>query len=191
MNELWTIFIGMALVNNIVLVQFLGLCPFFGVSKRLNTAVGMGLLVTLIMLVMAAAGWLIDNYILAPLHTGYLNIMAYVLVIAGLVKLVDTYLKRVNRSLYSSLGIYLALVTTNCAVLGIALLNNDFGYSFMQSLVSALGAGLGFTLVLVVMSGIRQRLELADCPRSLKGLPLAFISAGLLALALYGLTGTV
>jgi electron transport complex protein RnfA len=191
MNELWTIFIGMALVNNIVLVQFLGLCPFFGVSKRLNTVAGIGLLVTLIMLVVAAAGWLIDNYILAPLHAGYLNIMAYVLVIAGLVKLVDTYLKHVNRSLYSSLGIYLALVTTNCAVLGIALLNNDAGYSFVQSLVSALGAGLGFTLVLVVMSGIRQRLELADCPRSLKGLPLAFISAGLLSLALYGLTGIV
>jgi electron transport complex protein RnfA len=191
MNELWTIFIGMALVNNIVLVQFLGLCPFFGVSRRLNTAAGMGLLVTLIMLLVAAAGWLIDSYILAPLNAEYLNIMAYVLVIAGLVKLVDIYLKRINRNLYSSLGIYLALVTTNCAVLGIVLLNNDAGYSLVQSLVSALGAGLGFALVLVVMSGIRQRLDLADCPRSLKGLPLAFIAAGLLVLALYGFTGIV
>jgi electron transport complex protein RnfA len=191
MNELWSIFIGMALVNNIVLVKFLGLCPFFGVSKRLGTAAGMGVLVTLVMLVAAAAGWLIDSYILQPPGAGYLNIIMYVLVIAALVQAVNVLLKRTSRGLYDALGVYLALITTNCAVLGIVLINNNSGYSLVESLVSALGAGLGFGLVLVVMSAIRERLELADCPRSLKGLPIAFIAAALLVLAFYGLTGMI
>jgi electron transport complex protein RnfA len=191
MNELWSIFIGMALVNNIVLVKFLGLCPFFGVSKRLGTAAAMGVLVTLVMLAAAAAGWLIDSYILQPLGAGYLNIIMYVLVIAALVQTVNVLLKRTSRGLYDALGVYLALITTNCAVLGIVLINNNSGYSLVESLVSALGAGLGFGLVLVVMSAIRERLELADCPRSLKGLPIAFIAAALLVLAFYGFTGMI
>jgi len=191
MSELWTIFIGMALINNIILVQFLGLCPFFGVSRKLNVAFNMGIIVTAVMLVASAAGWLIDNYVLAPLNAEYLYIIMYILVIASLVQIIDIFLKRTNRNLYNAFGIYLALIVTNCAVLGIILINNEEGYSFIESLVAALGAGIGFTLVLAIMSAIRERLELADCPRAIKGLPIAFITAALLVLAFYGFTGMI
>lgn len=191
MSELWSIFIGMALINNIILVQFLGLCPFFGVSKKLNAAVSMGVLVTLVMLVASAAAWLIDHYVLAPLNADYLYIVMYILVIASLVQIIDIFLKRTNFKLYNTFGIYLALITTNCAVLGIMLINNEEGYSFIESLVAALGAGIGFTLVLAIMSGIRERLELADCPRAIKGLPTAFITGALMVLAFYGFTGMI
>ncbi|HEX78739.1 MAG TPA: electron transport complex subunit RsxA [Dehalococcoidia bacterium] len=191
MGELWSIFIGMALINNIILVKFLGLCPFFGISKKLGIAVNMGVLVTAVMLVASVAGWLIDNYVLAPLNAEYLNIIMYILVIATLVQMIEVFLKRTNYSLYNSFGIYLALIVTNCAVLGIILISNDEGYSFIESLIAALGAGIGFTLVLAIMSGIRERLELADCPRALKGLPIAFITGALLVMAFYGFTGIV
>ena len=191
MGELFSIFIGMALINNIILVKFLGLCPFFGVSKKLGVAVNMGVLVTLVMFVASAAGWLIDNYILAPLNAENLNIIMYILVIASLVQIIDLFLKRTNYDLYKAFGVYLALITTNCAVLGIILINNSEGYSFIESLVAALGGGLGFTLVLAIMSGIRERLELADCPRAIKGLPIAFITAALLVMAFYGFSGMI
>ena len=191
MSEFFSIFISMALINNIILVKFLGLCPFFGVSKKLGVAVNMGVLVTLVMFITSAAGWLIDNYILAPLNAEYLNIIMYILVIASLVQIVDLFLKRTNYDLYKAFGVYLALITTNCAVLGIILINNSEGYSFIESLVAALGAGTGFTLVLAIMSGIRERLELADCPRAIKGLPIAFITAALLVMAFYGFSGMI
>jgi electron transport complex protein RnfA len=128
-------------------------------------------------------------YILIPLSVGYMNIIMYILVIASMVQILDIFLKRTNQYLYSSFGIYLALLTTNCAVMGIVLINENEGYSFIQSLVAALGGGIGFTLVLAIMSGIRERLELADCPRALKGLPITFITAALMVLAFYGFTG--
>ena len=181
----------MALINNLILVKFLGLCPFFGVSKKLSSAVSMGVLVTLVMFVASAAGWLINNYILIPFNVEYMNIIMYILVIASLVQIIDIFLKRTNHVLYNAFGVYLALITTNCAVLGIVLINENEGYSFIESLVAALGGGIGFTLVLVIMSGIRERLELADCPRAIKGLPITFITAALLVLAFYGFIGII
>ena len=189
MSELVSIFIGMALVNNLILVKFLGLCPFFGVSKKLSNAVGMGVAVSLVMFIASAAAWLINNYILIPLNAEYMNIIIYILVIASLVQITELFIKRTNYTLYNALGIYLALITTNCAVLGIVLINEEEGYSFIESMVAALGAGIGFTFVLAIMSGIRERLELADCPKALKGLPIAFITATLLGLAFYGFSG--
>jgi Na+-translocating ferredoxin:NAD+ oxidoreductase subunit A len=189
MSGLLSIFVSMALINNLILVKFLGLCPFFGVSKKMSVAASMGLTVSGVMFIASAAGWLIDHFILIPLNVEYMNIIAYVLVIATLVQLLDIFIKRTNQQLYNSFGIYLALLVTNCAVMGIVLINEQEAYSFIQSLVAALGAGAGFTLVLVIMSGIRERLELNDVPKSMKGLPVAFIAAALLVLAFYGFTG--
>ncbi len=191
MSELISIFIGMALVNNLILVQFLGLCPFFGVSKKLSSAFGMGVAVSFVMFIASAAAWLINNYILIPLNAEYMNIIMYILVIASLVQITELFIKRTNYTLYNAFGIYLALMTTNCAVLGIVLINESEGYSFLESMVAALGAGIGFTFVLAIMSGIRERLELADCPKALKGLPIAFITATLLGLAFYGFSGMI
>jgi len=191
MNELLSIFVGMALVNNLILVKFLGLCPFFGVSKKLRSAVSMGGAVTFVMVIASAATWLINNYILIPLNAEYMNIIMYVLVIASLVQITELFIKRTNYALYNAFGIYLALITTNCAVLGIILINASEGYSFLESMVAALGGGIGFTFVLAVMSGIRERLELADCPKALRGLPIVFITATLLGLAFYGFTGMI
>jgi electron transport complex protein RnfA len=189
MSELVSIFIGMALVNNLILVKFLGLCPFFGVSKKLSSAVGMGVAVSFVMFIASTAAWLINNYILIPLNAEYMNIILYILVIASLVQIIELFIKRTNYTLYNAFGIYLALITTNCAVLGIVLINEEEGYSFIESMVAALGAGIGFTFVLSIMSGIRERLDLADCPKALKGLPIAFITAALLGLAFYGFSG--
>jgi electron transport complex protein RnfA len=191
MSELFSIFIGMALVNNLILVKFLGLCPFFGVSKKLSSAVGMGVAVSFVMFIASTAAWLINNYILIPLNAEYMNIILYILVIASLVQIIELFIKRTNYTLYNAFGIYLALITTNCAVLGIVLINEEEGYSFIESMVAALGAGIGFTFVLAIMSGIRERLDLADCPKAFKGLPIAFITATLLGLAFYGFSGMI
>jgi len=190
-SELLLIFVGMALVNNLVLVQFLGLCPFFGLSKKLTSAVSMGVAVTFVMFIASAATWLINNYILIPINAGYMNIIIYILVIASLVQITELFIKRTNYTLYNAFGIYLALITTNCAVLGIVLINESEGYSFLESIVAALGGGIGFTFVLAIMSGIRERLELADCPKAVKGLPIALITAALLGLAFYGFSGVI
>ena len=189
MSELFSIFIGMALVNNLILVKFLGLCPFFGTTRKVSSAVGMGVVVSFLMFMASAATWLITNYILVPLNADRFSIVMYVLVVVFLVQITDVFIKKTNHALYNSLGIYLVLITTNCAVLGIILINNDEGYSFIESLVAALGAGIGFTLVLAIMSGIRERLEFSDCPATMKGLPIVFITATLLGLVFYGFTG--
>ncbi|MBA7541004.1 Na(+)-translocating ferredoxin:NAD(+) oxidoreductase complex subunit A [subsurface metagenome] len=186
-----TIFIVMAIVNNIVLSRFLGLCPFFGVSKKLSNAFSMGIAVTLVMLIASVSTSVIYNYILVPYKVEFMNIVMYIMVIASLVQIVELAIKRTNIILYNALGIYLPLITTNCAVLGIALINSAENYSILESTVSALGAGIGFTLVLIIMSGIREKLELADCPKSMRGLPVAFITAALLALAFVGFSGLV
>jgi len=188
-NNLFTIFIVMALVNNIVLSKFLGLCPFFGVSKKLSNAVSMGMAVILVMFISSITTSVIYNYLLVPFNVEFMQIVLYILVIAALVQIVELAIKRTNIILYNSLGIYLPLITTNCAVLGITLINSAENYTLLESIVSALGAGIGFTLVLIIMSGIREKLDLAETPASMKGLPIAFITASLLALAFMGFNG--
>ena len=189
MTNLITIFIVMAIINNIVLSQFLGLCPFFGVSKKLSNAVSMGMAVTLVMLISSVVTSVIYNYIVVPFDIEFMQIVLYILVIASLVQIVELAIKRTNISLYNSLGIYLPLITTNCAVLGVTLINSAENYTILESTASALGGGIGFTLVLIIMSGIREKLDLADTPKSMKGLPIAFITAALLALAFMGFNG--
>jgi electron transport complex protein RnfA len=179
----------MAVINNLVLSKFLGLCPFFGVSKKLTNAISMGAAVTLVMLVASLSTSVIYNYILIPFNVEFMNIIIYILVIASLVQIVELTIRRTNIALYNALGIYLPLITTNCAVLGITLINAKEGYSIIESMVSALGAGIGFTLMLIIMSGIREKLEVSDCPKSMRGLPIAFITAALLALAFLGFSG--
>lgn len=189
MNEVISIFVGMALINNFILVRFLGLCPFFGVSRKLSTAVSMGAAVTFVMVIASAAIWLITNYILIPFNVEYMNIVVYVLVIVSLVPIVELFIMRTNYTVYKSFGIYLPLITINCAVLGIILINAKEAFSFLESVVAAMGAGIGFTFVLAIMSAIRERLDLADCPKAIKGLPVAFITAALLGLAFSGFAG--
>ena len=191
MTELISIFVGMALINNFILVKFLGLCPFFGVSKKLSSAVSMGAAVTFVMLVASMVTWIITRYILIPFEVEFMRIVIYILVIASLVQIIELFVMRTNYALYNAFGIYLALITTNCAVLGITILNYNEAYSFLESIVAALGAGIGFTLVLAIMSGIRERLEMADSPKSMKGLPIAFITAMLLGLAFSGFGGII
>lgn len=189
MSELFSIFIGLALINNIVLVQFLGLCPVFGVSKKLGAAVNMGLAITLVIFVSSALAWLANNYILIPLKAEYLHLIVYLLIIGSMVQILELILKRTNERLYKSFGIYLALIATNCAIIGVLLLNAEKSYNFVESMIAAIGAGAGFTLVMALMSGIREKLELSNIPEAMKGLPVIFITAALLALAFGGFAG--
>ena len=188
-GSLLVILIGGLLVNNFVLSQFLGICPFLGVSKKLRSAVGMSLAVIFVMLMASAATWPIYTYLLVPNDLAYLQTIAFILIIAALVQLVEIALKRFIPPLYKSLGIYLPLITTNCAVLGVTILNIDSGYGFVQSLVNALGAGLGFMLAMVMFAGVRERLESADIPSGLKGLPITLISASLVSVSFLGFQG--
>ncbi len=188
-TSLFAILIGGLLVNNFVLSQFLGICPFLGVSKKLNSAVGMSLAVIFVMLMATAATWPIYNLLLVPRDLGYLQTIVFILIIAALVQLVEIALKRFLPPLYISLGIYLPLITTNCAVLGVTILNIDKGYDFGQSLVNALGAGLGFLLAMVMFAGVRERLESAEIPAGLKGLPITLVAASLVSMSFLGFQG--
>jgi len=188
-NELFLIFIKMLLINNIVLTMYLGLCPFFGVSKKLSPALSMGAAVTLVMAIASVATWFINHHVLIPFDVEYMQIVVYILVIASLVQMVEMSIKRTNLTLYNALGIYLPLITTNCAVLGVTFINTKEGYTLLESIVCSLGAGIGFALVLTLMSGIREKLELADCPTSMRGLPIAYIAAMLLALTFFAFGG--
>lgn len=188
-TSLFAILIGGLLVNNFVLSQFLGICPFLGVSKKLQPAVGMSLAVIFVMLMATAATWPIYNLLLEPHSLGYLQTIVFILIIAALVQLVEIALKRYVKPLYNSLGIYLPLITTNCAVLGVTILNIDKGYTFVQSLVNALGAGAGFLLAMVMFAGVRERLESADIPHGLKGLPITLVAASLVSLSFLGFQG--
>jgi len=188
-NESVVIFIGMALINNIVLVRYLGLCPFFGVSKKLGPALSMGMATTFVMFIASVVTWPINQYILIPRDVKYMEIIIFILVIASLVQMIELFIKRTSATLYNALGIYLALITTNCAVFYLTLWNSLYEYSFLEIIASSLGAGIGFTLALVLMSGIRERLDIADCPKSMRGLPIAFITAMMLSLALLGFGG--
>ena len=181
----------MALVNNMILAKFLGLCPFFGVSKKTKSAASMGLAVLLVMLVASAVTWPIYYYILVPYGVEVMKTVIFILVIASLVQIIEMAIKRTNLTLYNALGIYLPLITTNCAVLGITFINVDRTYTFWESIFAAGGAGTGFLLVLLIMSGIRERLDLADTPLAFKGTPIAFITAMLLGLSFLAFKGMV
>ena len=191
MDNLFAIFISMALINNLVLSKFLGLCPFFGVSKKLSNAVSMGLAVIVVMTAASIVSWIIYFQILIPFSIDYMSTVIFILVIASLVQILELTIKRTNASLYNALGIYLPLITTNCAVLGITFINVRAEYNFIETIVSALGAGVGFTLVLAIMSGIRERLDIADVPESFKGIPVAFLVAMMLGICFIAFSGTV
>ena len=189
-KELVLILMGGILVNNYVLQQFLGICPFLGVSKKVNQAAGMGIAVTFVMLVATAATWPIYYYILAPKYE-YLQIIVFILVIASLVQFVEVILKRFIPSLHKSLGVYLPLITTNCAVLGVTINNITTGYNFVESMISSLGVGLGFLLAMVLFAGVRSRIENCPSPKCFKGIPITLIAASIVALAFFGFEGVV
>jgi len=185
------IFISAVLVNNFVLSRFLGICPFFGVSKQLETAIGMSMAVTFVMTVAGIVTWIIQYTILNPFSLSYLQTIVFILVIAALVQLVEMVIEKTSPALYASLGIFLPLITTNCAILGAALLNIQFQYNFIQMLVFTIGSSVGFGLALILFAGIRERVDLSDVPKYFRGLPVAFITAGILALAFMGFSGLV
>ena len=188
-TSLLAIALGAILTNNFILVKFLGICPFMGVSKKTDTALGMGVAVTFVMALASMVTWAVDHYILTPLDLGYMQTAAFILIIAAIVQVVEMFLKKSVPTLYQALGIYLPLITTNCAVLGVALLNIQEHYNFLGSLVYGFTGGLGFILAIVLFSAVRQRVEEAECPESFQGFPIALISAGLLALAFMGFSG--
>lgn len=198
MTELFAIIIATVFVNNFIFARFLGLCPFFGVSKKVETAIGMGMAVTFVMTLASIVTWFIEKFMLSIKINGhdlsYLRTVTFILVIASLVQFVEMFLQKSMPSLYQSLGIFLPLITTNCAVLGVAILNiQSFGiktyWALIKTVTQGFGAALGFTLALVLMSGIRERIELEEVPECFKGMPIAFIVAGLLALSFMGFSG--
>ena len=189
MGEYLLLILATALVNNVVLVKFLGLCPFMGVSGKLDSALGMGLATTFVLTLASVAGWLLEHALLQPLGLGFLRILTFILVIAAVVQFTELVIRRVSPALYQVLGLYLPLITTNCAVLGIALLNVQEGHGFLQSALYGLGSALGFTLVMVIFAGMRERLALAQVPAAFSGAPIAFVAAGLLSLAFMGFAG--
>ncbi|MGA1875334.1 MAG: electron transport complex subunit RsxA [bacterium] len=191
MAEIFFIIVGAILVNNFVLTRFLGICPFLGVSKDLDTALGMGMSVIFVMTGASMITWLVRKLILQPYSIEYMETVAFILVIASFVQLVEMVIQKVSPFLYSALGIFLPLITTNCAVLGVTILNVQKEYSFFKSLIFGFSASLGFTLALVIFAGIRERLEWCNIPKPFRGTPIALILAGLLSLAFMGFTGLV
>lgn len=189
MTEYLFILLGTALVNNVVLVKFLGLCPFMGVSNKLDTAIGMGMATTFVLTLASASGWALERFVLAPLEIQYLRILAFILVIAAVVQFTEMVIRKTTPLLHQMLGIYLPLITTNCAVLGIALMNAQEKNGFIESLLYGIGSALGFTLVMVMFAGLRERLALANVPAAFEGAPIGFIVAGLLSLAFMGFAG--
>jgi len=185
------IFIGAVFVNNFILSRFLGICPFIGVSKRLSASLGMGLAVTFVMTVAGLLSYLEYHYILVPLKLTFLDIIVFILTIASTVQLLEIILQRFVPSLYKSLGIYLPLITTNCAILGVAQLNILYKYDILSTLIFDFSSGLGFTIAIVLMAGIREKLEFGNIPRSFQGAPIAFIIAGLMSLAFLGFTNLI
>ena len=187
--SLFTIALNAILAENFILVKFLVICPFMGVSKRSSTALGMGIAVIFVMGIASAATWAVNAFVLVPLNLAYMQTLVFILVIAALVQLVEMFLQKSLPSLYQALGIYLPLITTNCAVLGVALLNIQNGYSFIESLVYGVTGGIGFTVAILLFSSVRERLEDCDCPKAFRGFPIALIAAGLLALSFMGFSG--
>ena len=191
MKELLLIAIGSALVNNVVLSQFLGLCPFLGVSKKVETSAGMGAAVIFVITIASAVTSLVYTGILVNLHLEYLQTIVFILVIAALVQFVEMFLKKSMPSLYEALGVYLSLITTNCAVLGVALTNVQKSYSFIQSVVNGIGISVGFTIAIIMLAGIREKIEHNDVPYSFQGSPIVLITSGLMAIAFFGFSGLI
>ena len=191
MNELLLIVIGSVLVNNFVMSQFLGICPFLGVSKKTETALGMGMAVTFVMALASLITYFIQAYLLVPLDLEYMQTIAFILVIAVLVQIVEIALKKISLSLYQALGVYLPLITTNCAVLGVALLNTREGYNLIESVVNGTSAAIGFTIAIVMFASIRERLATGNLPKWMDGFPGALITAGLMSLAFQGFSGLI
>jgi electron transport complex protein RnfA len=188
-TSILSIALGAILIENFILVKFLGICPFMGVSKKMDTALGMGFAVIFVMGLASAICWVVNKYLLVALHLEYMQTLAYILVIAALVQLVEMFLRKSVPSLYTALGIYLPLITTNCAVLGVALLNTQNGYGFIQSVVYGITGGVGFLMAIVLFASVRERNQYADYPKAFEGFPIALISAGLIALAFMGFSG--
>lgn len=192
MSELITIFIGALLVNNVILSKFLGICSFLGVSQKTETAKGMGLAVTFVMILATIITYVVNTFILLPLDLGYLSTLAFIVVIAALVQFVEIVIKKIQPGLYRALGIFLPLITTNCAVLGVAITNMDMQYNLAQGLSNSLGAALGYMLAIVLLAGLRERMEEnTSMPEAFRGLPISLITAGLMAIAFYGFSGLV
>ncbi|MDF2843151.1 MAG: electron transport complex subunit RsxA [Herbinix sp.] len=189
MKEMIMIIIGSALVNNVVLSQFLGLCPFIGVSKKTGTAAGMGGAVIFVITVASALCSIIYQFILTPFDMEYLQTIVFILVIASLVQFVELLLKKYSRALYSALGVYLPLITTNCAVLGVALINVNKDYSLINSIINGFGTAAGFTIAIIIMAGIRERIEFNDVPKAFQGSPIVLVTASLMAIAFFGFAG--
>lgn len=188
-TSLVSIALGAILVNNFIFAQFLGICPFMGVSKKVDTAAGMGMAVIFVMGVASIFAWVVNEFLLIPKGLEFMQTIAYILVIASLVQFVEMFLQKSMPSLYSALGIYLPLITTNCAVLGVALLNTQNGYNFIESVVYGVTGGIGFLVAIVLFASVRERLEFSECPKSFEGFPIALVTAGLIALAFMGFTG--
>ena len=191
MKTLLVIAISSALINNVVLSQFMGLCPFLGVSKKIKTASGMGAAVIFVITISSLLAAVIYQYVLVPLNLTYLNTIVFILVIAALVQFVEMVLKKVSPSLYRALGVYLPLITTNCAVLGVALTNVSKGYNILTSVVNGFATALGFAISIIILAGIRERNEYNDVPESFKGMPITLITAGLMAIAFIGFSGII
>ena len=191
MSTFFVILIGQILVNNYVMCQFFGICPFLGVSKKVDTALGMGLAVTFVITIASFFTWLVQNFLLVPLHLEYLQTIAFILVIAVLVQVVENALKKLSYSLYQALGVYLPLITTNCVVLAVAINNITDGYNLLESTFSGCCSALGFTLALLLLAGIRERMELSNMPKWMQGFPGALIMAGLMAISFMGFGGLI
>ncbi|KAF5084910.1 Electron transport complex subunit RsxA [anaerobic digester metagenome] len=189
--EYVTLFISAVIVNNFVLTKFLGLCIFFGVSKNLNASIGMGMAVTSVMTLSSMLAWVVYNFVLVPLNLTFMTTAVFVLLIASFVQLLEMVIKKQAPALYNMWGIYLLLIATNCVVLAVPLLNAESSFSFLKSVVYAVGSGLGFALAIILMASLREKLRLADVPKPLEGLGIAFILAGMLALAFTGFSGMI
>ena len=188
-TNLLSITLGAILVNNFIFSQFLGCCPFLGVSKKVDTAVGMGIAVTFVMGLASAVCYVVDEFVLGRFGLDYMQTVAFILVIAALVQFIEMFLKKAMPSLYEALGVYLPLITTNCAVLGVVLQNTQNGYGFIESVVYGVTGGIGFLLVIVIFASIRERMEFSEWPKAFEGFPIALVAAGLIALAFMGFSG--
>ena len=189
MSQIIGIIIAAILSENFILVKFYGICPFMGVSKKIDTALGMGMAVTFVMALASAATWAVNEFLLVPFDLQYMQTVAFILVIASIVQVVEMFLKKSVPALYKALGIFLPLITTNCAVLGVALVNVQEGYDFLLSVLNGAAGGIGFTIAIVLFASLRERVDKAECPESFKGYPIALIAAGLMALAFMGFSG--
>ena len=191
MQNIFIILLSSIFVNNFVMSRFLGICPFLGVSKKIETAIGMGMAVTFVIVLASIFTWILQYTILVPLNIEYMQTLAFILVIAALVQFVEMVIRKMSPTLYQALGIFLPLITTNCAVLGVAILNIDNNYGLIETIFNGFGGALGFTLSIVLFAGIRERLEISDVPESFIGFPIALITAGLMSIAFLGFSGLV